>query len=52
MTRLKLMANSQFHCKPLAIIEGDMAYEWGRLMWWLNQNAGAVQGMTAIAAPY
>jgi hypothetical protein len=26
-----------------------MAYEWGRFVWWLNQNAGAVQAMAAVA---
>jgi hypothetical protein len=25
-----------------------MAYEWGRLIWWLNQNAGAVQALCAV----
>jgi HAMP domain-containing protein len=25
-----------------------MAYEWGRLIWWLGQNAAAIQALTAI----
>lgn len=26
-----------------------MAYEWGRLIWWLNQSAGAVRALCAVA---
>jgi hypothetical protein len=25
-----------------------MAYEWGRFVWWLNQNSGAIQAVTSV----